>query len=432
MNRTENSEGLSQRRLFRLLDDPRWRMLVAVIMSLIGWIVVTVGIQPGTDRTINHVPVDFNYDAGRYSVMGLSIVNDPSKTVSLKIYGNGSDIGGLKKEDFVVYPRYSSVKGPGQVDLSLDVKCTAENADSIRVNVLPADSEVRVVFDKIQEKTVPVRVVPKNVSVAEGYTLYKSTPVPGEVVLKGPASELDIISEAVVEVTAEGKLDHTETLSAPLSFVDEDGELVTPNYVKPEDTTADVMLTVYKQVELPLVVDLIHAPPGFDQGSLRYTLSQATLQVAGPSNVVDDLTELHIGTIDLSSFALDKVYEMPVELPNGLVTQENVSSVTVNFETADLTTKTFNLKAQDAVQIINLPSSYNLEVLSSRIRNVVLCGPKDVLNGLTAESVVARIDMDEMNIVTGQQNIAVNIYVPAENQVFALGSYSVSCQIESQ
>lgn len=432
MNRTENNDGLSQRRLFRLLDDPRWRMLVAVILSVIGWIVVTVGIQPGTDRTINHVPVDFSYDSARYSVMGLSIVNDPSKTVSLKIYGNGSDIGGLKKEDFIVYPRYSSVKGPGQVDLSLEVKCTAENADNIRVNVQPPDSEVRVVFDKIQEKTVPVRVAAKNVSVAEGYTLYKSTPVPGEVVLKGPERELDMISEAVVEITAEGKLDHTETLSAPLSFVDENGEPVTLNYVKPEETTADVMLTVYQEAELPLVVDLIHTPPGFDEESLRYTLSQATLQVAGPSDVVSELTELHIGTIDLSSFALDKVYELPVELPNGLVTQENVESVTVNFETAEMTTKTFNLKTEDAVQVINLPSSYSLEVLSSRIRNVVLCGPKDVLDGLTAESVVVRIDMDELNIVTGQQNIAVNIYVPAENQVFALGSYSVSCQIESQ
>lgn len=433
MNGTGSNEGETRLRMFNLLDNPRLRMLVAFILAVISWIIVTVGIQPGTDRTITGVPVDFSYDSARYSVMGLSIVNEPVKNVSLKVYGNGSDIGSLKKEDFVVYPKYNAVKGPGQVELSLDVKCISQmvDANNIKVNVQPADTEVTVVFDKVEEKKIPVRVVTKDLAVAPGYTLYKYQPVPAEITLRGPKNELDKIAEAVAEITVEEKLSQTQTLTAPLTFVNEAGEPVELKYVKPEATAADVTLTVYQKAELPLVVTLINAPPGFDESSLKYTLSQKTLQVAGPASVIENMTEVSIGSVDLSTFALDKVYELPVELPNGLVSEENVDSVTLNFDTSNMTTKTFNLKS-DAVQVVNMPAGYSLNVLTNRIRNVVICGPKDVLDGLTADSVVARIDMDELNVVTGQQTIAVNIYVPADNRVFALGSYSVSCQIESQ
>ena len=53
--------------------------------------------------------------------------------------------------------------------------------------------------------------------------------------------------------------------------------------------------------------------------------------MAGPAATVDNLTELAVGTIDLSTFALDKVYEMPITLPSGIVSLDNVDTVTVSF-----------------------------------------------------------------------------------------------------
>lgn len=430
MNQKNDS---SQHRFSNVLDNPRMRMVVAFVLAVIGWVVVTVGIQPGTDSTITNVPVDFSYDSSKYTAMGLSIVNDPAKTVSLKVYGNGSDIGGLRKEDFVVYPKYTSVKGPGVSELPLEVRCVSPNVDTsnIKVNVHPADTTVEVIFDTVEEKTVPVRVETKGVAVEDGYTLYRYASSPTEVVLTGPSGELQHVEEAIAAISSSEKLSRTTTLSAPLTFVDSAGEEVVLNYVKANVMSADVTLTVYEQAELPLVVSLINAPPGFDSSILSYQLSQQTLHVAGPSSVIKNLKELSIGVIDLSTFTTDKVYELPIEMPNGLVNLENVKTVTVSFDTRNLTTKKFNLDAS-AVQVINMPAGFKLDVLTNRIRNVVLCGPKKVLDGLTADSIVAQIDMDDFGIVTGQQTIAVNIYVPASNQVFALGNYSISCQIVSQ
>lgn len=412
------------------LDDTRVRVIVSLLLAVVCWLVITLLVQPDTSKTIYSVPVSFTYDSTRYTTLGLSVVNDPSYTVTLSVGGDGSVIGDLTKDDFVVYPNYSSVKGAGGATLRLLVKCTADVADKVKVSIQPSGSTVDVVFDTVEEKTVPVRVVTKDLSVASGYTLYKATSNPSEITLTGPTGELQNVTEAVAEVTAQGELNDTVTVNAKLTYLDAQGNPVKFTYVTADSDSAEVTLTVYKLAELPLTVSFINTPDSFDASILKYSLSQDTLQVAGPADVVDSLKEISIGSIDLSTFALDKVYDMPVKMPSGLVSQENVTSVTVSFDVTGLGTKTLNLPA-DHVQVINLPSTYQLTVTSTRIMNVTLCGPQSVLEGLTADAVVARIDADELSIVTGQQNIAVQIYAPSSGQVFAIGTYTVVCQIES-
>ena len=132
----------------------------------------------------------------------------------------------------------------------------------------------------------------------------------------------------------------------------------------------------------------------------------------------------------LSTFALDKVYEMPITLPSGIVSLDNVDNVTVSFNCSAMTTKTLNIPAEN-IEVVNLPSTYQLTVETERLMNVTLCGPASVLEGLTADQVVAQIDADDFAVSLGQQNIACSIYVPADGRIFALGSYTVQCRIQS-
>ena len=177
-------------------------------------------------------------------------------------------------------------------------------------------------------------------------------------------------------------------------------------------------------------VSFINAPRDFDSSVLAYTLSKKTLNVAGPESQIDRLSALSVGTIDLSTFALDKVYEMPIELPTGIHLLDNLSSITVSFDSSKLETKTLNLPSS-CVQVVNLSSSYQLTVETERLMNVTLCGPAGSLETLTPEQVVIEIDADDFSVAIGQQNIACRLYVPANGKIFALGSYMVQCKIES-
>lgn len=89
-----------------------------------------------------------------------------------------------------------------------------------------------------------------------------------------------------------------------------------------------------------------------------------------------------------------------------------------------------NLPAS-CVRVINLPSTYTLTVETERLMNVTLCGPAGSLEALNPEQVVIEIDADDFYVAIGQQNIACRLYVPANDKIFALGSYVVQCKIES-
>ena len=414
-----------------LLEDRRVRLALAALLAVLLWVAVTTVVQPGTTIPLGNVPVDYTYESSVYTSRGLSIVEAPERSVTLTISGDGYTIGELRAEDFVVYPDCSSVRSSGTKNLQLRVRCiNSAVAGSISVSIADANSTVDVVFDVVEEKALPIQVNTRYLTIEDGYILYSTAASSETVTLTGPSSELAGVASCTAEVSYSDPLSDSVTVDTNLRFYNESGQELHFEYVTLDRTAVEVTLSVYKTARLPINVRFVNTPPNFDDSVLIYSLSQTELRVAGPAGTVDDLSELAVGTIDLSTFALDKVYEMPITLPSGLVALDNVDTVTVSFNCSAMATKTLNIPAEN-VEVINLPPTYQLTVESDRLMNVTLCGPAAVLEGLTADQVVARIDADDFAVALGQQNIACSIYVPADGRVFALGSYAVQCMIES-
>ena len=412
-----------------ILGDRRIRLLLSVIGAIIAWMAVTIVVQPGTTTTITNVPVDFTYDSSAYTSRGLSIVSAPEKSVNLKLSGDGYTIGGLSASDFVVYPDWSSVRDSGEKTLRLQVRSQSALLTGVSVSI-DGDNTVDVVFDVVEEKTLPIQVTTNYLSIADGYILYGTDVSKETVTLSGPSSELSEVEICTAEVTHNGDLTDSVTLDTPLRFYTRSGKEIKFDYTTLETESVEVTLQVYKIATLPVTVSFINAPRDFDSSVLSYALSKKTLNVAGPETQIDRLSSLSIGTIDLSTFALNKVYEMPIELPTGIHLLDNLTNITVSFDSSRLETKTMNLPAA-CVQVVNLPSTYTLTVETERLMNVTLCGPSGSLEALTPEQVVIEIDADDFSVALGQQNIACRLYVPSNGKIFALGSYVMQCKIES-
>ena len=413
-----------------ILDDRRIRLALAVLGAVIAWMVVTIIVQPGTTNMIYNVPVDYTYDSSAYTSRGLSIVSAEDKTVNLKLSGDGYTIGGLAASDFVVYPDWSSVRDSGEKNLRLLVRGANSLLNGITVTIDGSDNTVDVVFDVVEEKTLPVTTTTNYLTISDGYILYSTEVSKETVTLSGPSSELDKVATCTAEVTYTGELDSSVTLETPLRFYTSGGTEVKFEYTELEESTVDVTLQVYKMATLPVNVTFINAPRGFDNSVLVYALSRQQLKVAGPAEKIDALSTLSIGTIDLSTFSLNKTYEMPIDLPSDIYLLDNISSITVSFDCSNLETKTLNLPSS-CVQVVNLPSTYQLTVETDRLMNVILCGPKGAMETLTPEQVVVEIDAEDFSVATGQQNIACRLYVPSNGKIFALGSYVLQCRIDS-
>ena len=413
-----------------LLDDRRIRLALSVLGAIVAWMVVTIIVQPGTTNTIYNVPVDYTYDSAAYTSRGLSIVSAEDKTVNLKLSGDGYTIGGLSASDFVVYPDWSSVRDSGEKTLRLLVRGANGLLNGVTVTMEGSDNTVDVVFDVVEEKTVPITVTTNYLTIADGYILYGTELSKETVTLSGPSTEIDKVETCTAEVTHKGELTDSVTLDTALRFYTKSGSEVKFEYTNLEESSVEVTLEVYKMATLPVSVSFINAPRNFEPSVLVYSLSKQTLNVAGPESQIEKLSTLSVGTIDLSTFALNKVYELPIELPGNIRLLDNISSITVSFDSSRLETKTMNLPAS-CVQVVNLPSTYTLTVQTERLMNVTLCGPAGLLDTLVPEQVVIEIDAEDFYVAAGQQNIACRLYVPSNGKIFALGSYVIQCKIES-
>lgn len=413
-------------------NNPVFMMVLALIMGFATWTIVTVYIDPQGSRTVTKVPINYTSGASAYTSQGLDIVEKPDlEGVTVKVEGNGTIIGNIQNSDIMVYPSYAGVSGPGKVTLRLqarvtnttdfpgDIECTVESPDTIDV-----------VFDEVSEKTFPVTVDASAVPISNGYMLNKTTAVPAEITLRGPTSELDQVSSIVAPVQIDGELADTTTVAATLQLRDEVGNVFTPQYISMESDSANVTLTVYQVRELPLKVDFIGTPNGFDVESLHYSLTQQTLRVAGPARTISTLESLTVTDFDLArEFEPGRDYQRLIELPAGIVSLDGVTNVTLDFDTSEMGSTKLNVSN---IRAINVPSNYELQILSSLVSGVTLYGPADEIEKLNADSIVAQIDCQSLNLTVGQQTIAVSIQIPSATRIFATGSYTVQCEVTSK
>ena len=413
-------------------NNPVFMMVLALIMGFATWTIVTVYIDPQGSKTVTKVPINYTSGASAYTSQGLDIVEKPDlEGVTVKVEGNGTIIGNIQNSDIMVYPSYAGVSGPGKVTLRLqarvtnttdfpgDIECTVESPDTIDV-----------VFDEVSEKTFPVTVDASAVPISNGYMLNKTTAVPAEITLRGPTSELDQVSSIVAPVQIDGELADTTTVPATLQLRDEVGNVFTPQYISMESDSANVTLTVYQVRELPLKVDFIGTPNGFDVESLHYSLTQQTLRVAGPARTISTLESLTVTDFDLArEFEPGRDYQRLIELPAGIVSLDGVTNVTLDFDTSEMGSTKLNVSN---IRAINVPSNYELQILSSLVSGVTLYGPADEIEKLNADSIVAQIDCQSLNLTVGQQTIAVSIQIPSATRIFATGSYTVQCEVTSK
>lgn len=412
-----------------LLDSRNFTILISLALAVLVWVIVTVFILQNTGKSISGVPVNFKYDATKYTGLGLEIVNQPDYKVRLEVSGKGYEVGKLDESDFIVYPDYSTIKGAGTMELKLKVRLVdSQLSSSVQAAVDSRDATVEVVFDTVVEKSLPITPEYTDLRLSEGFTLNKVLPAPAEITIRGPQSEVDQVEKAVVLLDVGEELRDSRLLQCTVQLLDAEGSPVELQYTTLDNDIVDVTISVYQTAELPLRVDFTGVPPTFDVSSLQYSLSQQTLKVAGPAKDLANLTELTVATFDLSTFAMERDYQMPVTLPKNIVSMDNINQVTLSFDTSNLAEKTLNIPASN-IRPINLPSNYQLTVESQRIHNVTLVGPADVLANIAADNVVAQIDADNVQVTAGRENVPVQIVVPSSNEVFAVGSYTAQCNI---
>ena len=408
-----------------LFDDKRFLRIFSLVCAVIAWFLVIFFVSPETDETIYDVPVSVVLYDTAAERMGLQAVEGTAQTVAVKIHGNRRKISGLTADDIVLTASLASVNGPGAFELPV----SGSNVSGVEFDIVSiSPSTINVRFDRLVSKTFSIELDLEGVNVGEGFMRGEAVLNPVEVVVTGPQEEIENIASCRVGLSVEETL--TQTLivrDQKLRLYDENGDEIDSDTVKLDTESVSVTVPVLQVKELPVKLSFINMPEYLSESSLKYTLSNTSILIAGPPSLVNSYSQISVGYVDVKNLTPTSSYLFDVNLPTGFVNMENIRSISVKFEMSDYVSKTFDVSD---IRIVNAPADYDVSVTTKVIDSVTVYGPKTVLESMTSNDLVAELDISGQSVSLGQYRYPVSIYVPAKNRVWACGEYTVMIVVE--
>lgn len=406
----------------KLLDNDLFVKIISVIIAVVAWFVVVIAIDSNSISEVRNVPVKFDLVGTTPESYGLSLIEGEGQTINVKVDGKKYVIGNLKTEDFVVTPIMTTVTKPGEYRLSLDVKkADIKNTD---YNIISDTSNVTVsaTFDFVTEKTFPIVAVADKIIPIDGFVKETTIASPDKITLKGAESELSKIKTVTVENDTEKTVDDSIILDGKLAFYDENGNSLQLKNVTYTQQPYEINVQVYKHSVVPVEVSFVNIPNGLDSTKLSYGFSEDFIEIAGSKDIIDNIAFINIGEIDFRKINIGSTFEMEVALPAGAVNVNNVNHITVTINSQELDKKTLSISNFSKK---NEPATFQVKIDTKSISDVKIVGNATDIETLSANDLIAVVDLQGVDLTGGKTRVPVQIYCSGNKFVWAIGEYSV-------
>lgn len=406
-----------------LFEDNRFLFLISLLISVVLWGYVVVYVNNQDTTTIYNVPINMQYRASVYQAMGLDVIETDISSVNVSVTGPRSVTGDLKADDIIVYPNITGIDGAGSYTLQL----TADPASSVKnftINSISHDT-VTVSLDRLVTKEFAVVTDISSIVVGTDLMADRATANPSTLTITGPEYKVNTIDRVVAATISNDILTQSTVLTSEVSLYDENGGQIDSSLLTFNANVVDITVPILKEVTLPVKVDYIKEPSGFDVNTLKQSLSVSSLRLAVPAQTAASLSDFVVGYLDLSALELDKAYSLEVKMPTGYYNLDEIARINVTIPSENLTERTVSVSD---IKVINDANS-SIQVLTQIINNVVIVGESEVVENLTDGDVIAQIDASRLSAAQGQQSVEVSFVIPSTDKAYVKGTYTVTIKI---
>lgn len=423
--------------LEQLFDNKQFLRVFSVVVAVLLWIVVAMTNKDTVPRTIHNVPVNMDLQSANLQNLQLELVDDVQYYVDVEVNGPRTEVGQLTADS----PELATTVKLGQItekgDQDLPVVSALSDADLAKLSfdiISYSPARIQVTLDRFKTESFEIQPVVKGVSTAPPYIYDRQYVSPNRVAVTGPEAELEKVARAQVTLDLEETLESTKVVSRPVELYDVQGQLINleDHHLSIDTEEAVLTISVLKETGLPLEVRFLNVPRNFPLAELQecMTMSHDYASIAGPQDVVDSLTEIVLGYIDIKDLRLDEhtfSYSLGLdEISEEIRLLDDIGTVTVDFDDTNWTSAVLNLSG---IEVINQPDGYVVQPLNNALYNVEFVGDAETLESLTADDVVIELDLSEREVTPGQQTYPVKICVPGKGLVWAVGDHSVVIQV---
>ena len=406
------------------LRESRWvYILLSILLALVFWLYIRSSENNSTDSTIYAVPVQIS-NARVLNERGLTVAELSRDTVNVDVNAPLSVLGNLNRNNITVTVDVSSITETGTYELP----CTPRLPTNVNTEgaFFPADQPtqtITVVVDTLTTETMNVEVRLEG-DVAEGYQAGTPVADPETVTISGTPDQVAQVRRvaAILEAT---DLDQSFAGTLPLVLLDGDGNEITNTNVTLSQDTAYVTMTVGVVKTVDLTVSL--TPGGgatADNGTVTVDIQPSTITVVGTQEELANLTEISLGSVDLSQVIGTDTITMPIELSPTLENADGVTEAQVTVTVSGLDTRSFDVTN---IQVNNVPSPYQAELVTTT-RSVVVRGSASVLDQIDASQLWITADLSDV-AGTGIRSVPAQVYLHASSEVGVIGTYTISVNI---
>ena len=410
------------------MNENKNSKLISVLVSLAiafgMWLYVITTVSPGYTGTINDIRVAFEGE-GALEERGLMITDGLDAQVDLTLTGNRSDYSKLTRDNITIRVDLTKIYDPGikQLDYTIDYPSDVPSGAFVEENRYPG--KVTITVEKKVSKPVEV-VVEFSGSAMEGYIAETEECVLDypTIFITGPNSVVEQISYARIKVDL---TDRTESISDSYRFTlcDEEG-----NPVDVEKVTADVAevhldLKIQRWKEIPLRLDVKYGG-GALESNTEIIIDPMVIRVSGSELLLEDLEEIVLGSIDLSTLEEDFTEIYTITLPEGVTNMTGKTEATVEIRFVDLVIKEFEVSQ---IEVINVPEGLEYDLLNEVVK-VRLRGPTALINQLRNEDIVLRVDLSGKEIGSFTVKPTITIKGDAYVDIGAVGTHSISIALK--
>ena len=403
-----------------------YSIILSLLVAFGLWLYVINNVSQETDYTFYNIPVVRAGEAV-LTERNMMVTSMSNTSVSVNLAGARSELNKIDSSNTAAVVDLSRIEEPGEniplnytMSYPSDVSSTAfeilgKEPGTIFVNVdYRRTAEIPVVVKWIGTRTEDY------IYDTENYTLDMTT-----VSISGPASVVDTIAQAVIEVDLTERSESiSEGFRYTLCDIEDnpvDAKLITTNA---EEVRLDAQ--IHRIQEVQLVADVIYGG-GATASNTTIKLEPETIRVSGGDAVLKELGDsFTVCTINLTEIERSKKegIKYTISLPEGVTNQTGVSEVTVTVEFRNLRTREFVV---EDFQILNLPAGLTAEFISASL-TVKVRGPEEEIAKLEQRDISVAVDFANAEVGTATFKASISISDKFPN-VGALKTSSVSATI---
>ncbi len=415
----------------RLFYRNKFVFVFSFLISVALWAVMTSMDTEDHPRAITNVPIVVTLSDSAQAD-GLRVFSPTDAKATVYIKGNSLIVNQVKASDLeVVAPLASTITSPVSYPFTLAVQKKGNLTDYTVTSITPDQALITV--DRYKEKTFNIQ---SDISYKDGYqsdpTYFVGTPVlsTDTVTISGPEKQVSSVNRVAFQYMVNDTLRDTKQFTTDLVLLDANGNKISPGSMKVTPEKVDVSIPVLPRKYVPLSATFTNKPDGFNISSSQVEISPQTIEIAGPSNVLNPLTSISLTPpIDFSTispsnntFTKDITLSAPYA---GCKNMSNIWSAKVTINLSGMTTRTITVSN---FNVKNLSDGNSATVYTQNL-NVEAVGPEAELSHLTGSNIVAEINMSGKENFTGQTEMPATFVFSNAPNCWVYGSYMVNLAV---